>query len=100
MNVATHLRNHALSESGMYVGPFQIIGRRRCQHCGGVEWDKGRDRDGRRAYRCRGCRVVHTSGMQGRRPRFSPQRPSFQFADTGAARLSDVMMALARSADW
>lgn len=51
----------------------------RCRHKG---IDKGRAPDGRRAYRCQSCCEVWTMGMQGRKRKYSPQRESFQFADS------------------
>lgn len=53
-----------------------------CPVCHRDKPDKGRAFDGRRAYRCRGCGNVWTFGMQGREKKYSPQRESFQFADS------------------
>lgn len=48
--------------------------------------DKGRAFDGRRAYRCPVCGSKWTEGTQGRKRRYSKQRPGYQFKDTGAYR--------------
>jgi len=50
-----------------------------CLHTG---IDKGRAFDGRRAYRCQKCGNVWTDGIQGREKKYSPQRMSYQFADS------------------
>lgn len=55
-----------------------------CQHKG---IDRGRALDGRRAYRCQRCGNIWTNGRNGRTPRYSAQRPGYQFADTGAAKM-------------
>lgn len=60
-----------------------------CAVCGGGGIDKGRAFDGRRAYRCQNCLVVWTEGLNGRARKYSPQRPSYQFKDTGAASNDD-----------
>lgn len=61
--------------------------RRKCPRCQTLQGvDKGRTMNGKRAYRCTTCRYDWSEGWQGRRtPRYSPQRPGNQFADTGAA---------------
>lgn len=46
--------------------------------------DRGRACDGRRAYRCKLCGAIWTSGTNGRKWQHSSQRESYQFADTGA----------------
>ena len=53
-----------------------------CRQCGCNKFDKGRSFDGRRAYRCKQCRNIHTCGLQGRKQRFSKQRLGYQFADS------------------
>jgi len=50
--------------------------------CGCNRFDKGRAMDGRRAYRCKQCGSIHTSGMQERKQMYSTQRESYQFADS------------------
>jgi len=57
-----------------------------CDQCRHPKPEKGRAFDGRRAYRCPQCDHSWTEGMQGRKPRYSPQRQGYQFADTGAER--------------
>ena len=59
---------------------------RPCPICRNAAPDKGRAMDGRRAYRCRSCDYIWTDGLQGRERKYSPQRPYYQFGDTGAAR--------------
>ena len=57
--------------------------------CGCDRFDKGRAFDGRRCYRCQQCGSVYTAGMQGREPRYSKQRESYQFPDSkGSAHVS------------
>ena len=61
----------------------------RCGRClSSIGYDVGRAVDGRRAYRCKSCDNIHTSGMQGRQRRYSDQRNTFQFKDTGASSFS------------
>lgn len=55
-------------------------------YCNASNPEKGRAMDGRRAYRCRSCGSEWTEGMQGRAKQYSKQRPSNQFANTGAAK--------------
>lgn len=50
--------------------------------CGCTQFDKGRAFDGRRAYRCKQCRRIHTCGLQGRKRKYSAQRDSYQFFDS------------------
>ena len=50
--------------------------------CGCSHWDKGREFDGRRCYRCCQCKAVHSFGLQGRQRRYSKQRMSAQFKDS------------------
>ena len=52
---------------------------RRCARCNSANIEKGRARDGRRAYRCQ-CGNIWTEGMQGRKKQYSVQRQSYQFA--------------------
>jgi transposase-like protein len=60
------------------------VTRHGCPACRSPYTDLGRACDGRRAYRCRRCGTIWTRGLHGRTRRYSPQRPSYQFADTGA----------------
>lgn len=55
-----------------------------CDNCKHPTPDKGRAFDGRRAYRCPRCGNIWTWGLQGREPRYSPQRHGYQFSNTGA----------------
>ena len=56
----------------------------KCAACGHHGLELGRAMDGRRAYRCRACGDIWTDGTHGRKPRYSDQRLSDQFHDTGA----------------
>lgn len=58
-----------------------------CSACRSRSISKGRAVDRRRCYRCESCGAVWTDGMQGARRRYSPQRQSYQFHDTGASRV-------------
>ena len=60
-----------------------------CRGCRCRKIDKGRAMDGRRCYRCQHCGSTWSSGLQGRKPKYSDQRNSFQFHDTGAATRKD-----------
>lgn len=60
--------------------------KRICISCKYHECDPGRACDGRRAYRCKKCGDIKTFGMQGRKRRYSEQRPGYQFYDTGASK--------------
>lgn len=55
--------------------------KRICKACGHSGIERGRATDGRRAYRCQRCGNIWTEGLQGRRPRWSPQRIGAQFAN-------------------
>ena len=59
---------------------------RLCKNCHFSNIEKGRAFDGRRAYRCRQCKLIWTEGLQGRIKKFSKQRIGYQFADTGASK--------------
>lgn len=50
-----------------------------CPICRQGKPDKGRAFDGRRAYRCKSCGFIWTEGLQGRKRRYSKQRPGYQF---------------------
>ena len=54
--------------------------------CGCHKKDVGRAFDGRRAYRCKQCGVIWTTGLQGRNKKYSNQRSGYQFKDTGAGK--------------
>lgn len=58
-----------------------MIGKRKCPHCSKTKYDKGRARDGRRAYRCIFCDHIWTEGLQGRKKRYNIQRQGTQFRD-------------------
>lgn len=60
---------------------------RKCARCNHAGLEKGRGLDSRRIYRCLACGYSWSEGLQGRRRQYSIQRPGYQFADTGAAKL-------------
>lgn len=71
-------------------GRGEIMGIRRCSNCKHNGIDKGRDVDGRRAYRCQACGSIWTEGLQGVKQSYSDQRQGFQFSDTGAYKQEDI----------
>ena len=54
----------------------------KCHNCNNPKPKKGRALDGRRAYLCIVCGRIWTEGLQGRKPKYSKQRESYQFTDS------------------